>query len=82
MTVRRSCVEQLYNLVNALVVIREKIADGDCPFLSLREGCQCPVGDESQLRQTKPLPRVLMRRQHFTQPIQHLIRLVPRYPIL
>ena len=53
-------------------MICEKIADGDCPFLGCWKSVGVLRGNESQLSQSKPLPRVQMMRKESAQPIQHL----------
>lgn len=55
------CFEQFCNFVNVFVLIREKIADGDGPFLNRWKVDGVLLNDVPLLGQTKPLRRVQIR---------------------
>ena len=68
------CVEQLCNLVDAVVLIGEKSTDSDCSLLGYRKTDSVRLDDVSPLSQTKSLRRVEIGLEHLreigTQSIQ------------
>jgi hypothetical protein len=73
------CIEQLCDLVNSLALIREKIADGNCSFLTRGE-IDCVLWPSvPALAQTEPVRRVEIGLEHLreivTQSMQPLAEL-------